>query len=203
MREIKRAAMELFSERPYHEITLKAISERLGWSHAALYKYVSTKEEIFLELCADARADYVNSLLAAYPEGCSYSRAVLSEVWAEQLASHRGYLSYSALLFSVIEKNVSAERLAVFKGKYFSELDALTERFSRNLGVPADNMTELFHAVVFHATSVSGWCDDNPLVAEAMRIAGVEQCIPDFKEEMRDFIGMCLDHYCPAPADPS
>ena len=57
MQEIKRAANDLFHERRYHEITLKAIAEKLGWSHAALYKYVTTKEDIFLELCADARAD--------------------------------------------------------------------------------------------------------------------------------------------------
>ena len=78
MAEIKQAADELFHEKSYHEITLKGISERLGWSHAALYKYVSTKEDIFLELCADARGEYVSSLLAAYPNGCAYSHEVLA-----------------------------------------------------------------------------------------------------------------------------
>ena len=48
MQEIKHAANDLVPERRYHEITLKAIAEKLGWSHAALYKYVTTKEDIFL-----------------------------------------------------------------------------------------------------------------------------------------------------------
>lgn len=195
MAEIKQAAADLFHEKRYHEITLKGISERLGWSHAALYKYVSTKEEIFLELCSDAHTDYIASLLAAYPEGCSYSLDVLAQVWAEQLNSHRDYLSYSDLLFTIIETNVSAERLAEFKRDYYCNQDKLAKRFNANLGTPLDLADRLFNAVLFHAVSVNGWCADNPLVAQAMEIAGLDPCIPDFKEEMRDFIGMCLEHY--------
>ena len=196
MAEIKQAADELFHEKSYHEITLKGISERLGWSHAALYKYVSTKEDIFLELCADARGEYVSSLLAAYPSGCSYSHEVLAQVWTEQLNSHRDYLAYSDLLFTIIETNVSAERLAEFKRGYFEETDLLSKRFLENLGIEPDRAGQLFNSVLFHAVSINGWCAENPLVAEAMEIAGLEQRVPDFKEEMRDFIEMCLAHYC-------
>lgn len=196
MAEIKQAADELFHEKSYHEITLKGISERLGWSHAALYKYVGTKEDIFLELCADARGEYVSSLLAAYPSGCSYSHEVLAQVWTEQLNSHRDYLAYSDLLFTIIETNVSAERLAEFKRGYFEEIDLLSKRFHENLGIEPDRAGQLFNSVLFHAVSINGWCAENPLVAEAMEIAGLEQRVPDFKEEMRDFIEMCLAHYC-------
>lgn len=197
MQEIKHAANDLFHERRYHEITLKAIAEKLGWSHAALYKYVTTKEDIFLELCADARADYVASLLAAYPTGCSYSPDVLAEVWTEQLNSHRDYLAYSDLLFSIIETNVSPERLAVFKRAYFSGMDRLIQRFAENGVIDAANADRLFNAVLFHAVSLNGWCSENELVAQAMEIAGLENRTPDFKREMRDFIGMCLHYYAP------
>lgn len=197
MQEIKHAANDLFHERRYHEITLKAIAEKLGWSHAALYKYVTTKEDIFLELCADARADYVASLLAAYPTGCSYSPDVLAEVWTEQLNSHRDYLAYSDLLFSIIETNVSPERLAVFKRAYFSDMDRLIQRFAENGVIDAANVDRLFNAVLFHAVSLNGWCSENELVAQAMEIAGLENRTPDFKREMRDFIGMCLHYYAP------
>ena len=196
MAEIKQAADELFPEKSYHEITLMGISERLGWSHAAHYKYVGTKEDIFLELCADARGEYVSSLLAAYPSGCSYSHEVLAQVWTEQLNSHRDYLAYSDLLFTIIETNVSAERLAEFKRGYFEETDLLSKRFLENLGIEPDRAGQLFNSVLFHAVSINGWCTENPLVAEAMEIAGLEQRVPDFKEEMRDFIEMCLAHYC-------
>ncbi len=193
---IKRAADELFHEHPYHEITLKAISERLGWSHAALYKYVSTKEEIFLEVCADTRRAYNAALLAAYPEGCTYSHEVLAEVWAEQLNSHRDYLAYSELLLSIIERNVTVERLAAFKRAYYDEQAELTARFCANLEMSEENAGKLFNAVLFHATSINAWNQSNPLVDEALELAGISRCVPPLKEEMRDFIGMCLEHYC-------
>lgn len=196
MGEIKRAADELFHERPYQEITLKAISERLGWSHAALYKYVTTKEDIFLEVCADARRAYNDALLAAYPEGCAYSHEVLAEVWAEQLNSHRDYLAYSGLLLTIIERNVTVERLAAFKRAYYDEQALLTARFCKNLNMNADAADRLFNAVLFHATNVNAWNEENPLVDEALKLAGIERCVPPLRDEMRDFIGMCLEHYC-------
>ena len=195
MREIKRAADELFHERRYHEITLRAIAERLGWSHAALYKYVSTKEDIYLEVCADTRNAYFDALLTAYPEGCSYSDAVLAEVWAELLASNRDYLAYSDILFTIIETNVTVERLAQFKSDYYAHEAIIAARFHANRGMDDDSVNQLLNAVLFHAVSVNGWCANNPLVAEALKLANLKPCVPDFKEEMRDFIGMCLAHY--------
>ena len=50
--QIKEATAELFESCPYSEITLTTIAEKLGWSRANLYKYVTTKEEIFLEISA-------------------------------------------------------------------------------------------------------------------------------------------------------
>ena len=193
--EIKQAARELFQESSYHEITLAAIAERLGWSRAALYKYVTTKEDIFLELCSDAMASYQNDLLTAYPAGSSFSPVVLAEVWCEQVVSHRDYFRYGDLLMTIIETNCALERLAAFKARYYAGQDALTERFSQNLGCDPDRMAQMLYAVYCHAVGVTGWCQENPRVTEAIELAGLERRTVDFRTEMRDFIGMCLAHY--------
>lgn len=195
MGDIKRAADELFAAHPYHEITLAMIAERLGWSRAALYKYVTTKEEIFLEICADKRGAYNAALLAAYPSGCGYSPAVLAEVWTEQLAAHRDYLQYADMLPSVLEANSSVERLAAFKRAYYAGQDELAERLAENLSVPDERAHRLLNAIYYHAVGIGSWCRENPLVEEACRLAGIERRTCDFREEMRDFIQMCLDHY--------
>lgn len=57
---------------PYGEITLTTIAEKLGWSRANLYKYVTTKEEIFFEISSDKMAAYYSSLLSAFPEGNNF-----------------------------------------------------------------------------------------------------------------------------------
>ena len=53
MAEIKAAADSLFNSVPYQEITLSTIAGKLSWTRANLYKYVTTKEEIYLEICSD------------------------------------------------------------------------------------------------------------------------------------------------------
>lgn len=195
MDEIKRATDELFGELPYHEITLAAIAERLGWSRAALYKYVTTKEEIFLEICADKQEAYTADLLAAYPAGSSYAPAVLAEVWCAQLASHRDYLRYCDLLFTIIETNVTAERLAVFKTRFYAGLDRLAARFAENLAIAPARAEQLLNAVYYHAVGINGWCQENQLVTQALALAGIDRQPANFHDEMLDFITMCLGYY--------
>lgn len=104
MEEIKAAARAQFEERPYHDITLTTIADSLGWSRASLYKYVTTKEEIFLELSADARDSYYDALLTAFPEGCGYSTEVAAEVWAGIINAHQDWLRFGDMLFTIIER---------------------------------------------------------------------------------------------------
>lgn len=193
--EIKQAAAALFATHPYHEITLAVIAERLGWSRAALYKYVTSKEDIFLELCSDAMKAYQDDLLTVYPAGSTFSFTVLAEVWCEQVVSHRDYFRYGDLLMTIIETNCALERLAAFKARYYAGQDALTERFSQNLGCDPDRMAQMLYAVYCHAVGVTGWCQENLRVTEAIELAGLERRTVDFRTEMRDFIGMCLAHY--------
>ena len=86
--EIKCAAAQLFATCPYHEITLTTIAERLSWSRANLYKYVTTKEEIFLELAADERDAYYAALLATFAEA-SVPADDAAAAWAEVVVAHQ------------------------------------------------------------------------------------------------------------------
>ena len=59
MREIKCAAERQFEQRTYQSISLSTIAEELSWSRANLYKYVTSKEEIFLEISGDKYSEYL------------------------------------------------------------------------------------------------------------------------------------------------
>ena len=71
--EIKEAADSLFRTRPYNEITLSTIAEQLSWTRANLYRYVSTKEEIYLQIAEDCMRSYYDALDNAVPAGCGYT----------------------------------------------------------------------------------------------------------------------------------
>ena len=194
--QIKGAVRSQFAERPYHEITLTTIADELGWSRANLYKYVSTKEEVFLLLAQDEMAAYFDALLTALPEGCGFSRETVAEVWAGIAGAHQEYFRLGDILSTIIETNVTVERLAEFKQAYYGHVARMAERLPLILGMRTERVDALLMAIYYHAVGFVSGCWSNPLITQALELAGIERPPIDFRAEMRDFIGMCLGHYC-------
>ena len=193
--EIKGAVRRQFADRPYHEITLTTIADELGWSRANLYKYVSTKEEVFLLITADELDAYFDALLAALPEGCGLSPTTIAEVWAGIANAHQEYFRLGDLLSTIIETNVGVERLAEFKRNYYGCVATMRERLPQIVDITPERVEPLLLAIYYHAVGLVSTCWKNPLVAEALEVIGVERPAIDFRLEMSDFIGMCLTHY--------
>ena len=193
--EIKGAVRRQFAERPYHEITLTTIAEELGWSRANLYKYVTTKEEIFLLLTSDECDAYFEALLAALPEGRELSPAETADAWAKVADAHQEYFRLGDLLTTIVETNVTVERLMDFKRGYYAHVDEMREHLPQVIGIEPEHVEPLLLAVYYHATGLVSSCWSNPLIAEALRRLEIERPETDFRAEMRDFIGMCLGHY--------
>ena len=193
--EIKGAVRRQFAERPYHEITLTTIAEELGWSRANLYKYVTTKEEIFLLLTSDECDAYFEALLAALPEGRELSPAETADAWAKVADAHQEYFRLGDLLTTIVETNVTVERLMDFKRGYYAHVDEMRERLPQVLGIEPERVEPLLLAIYYHATGLVSSCWSNPLIAEALRRLEIERAETDFRAEMRDFIAMCLEHY--------
>ena len=51
--QIVNTASKLFSERGYENVTLRAIAEKLGYAHAALYRYFPDKASLLAEICKE------------------------------------------------------------------------------------------------------------------------------------------------------
>lgn len=195
MAEIKSAAKRQFDMHPYHEITLTTIAGELGWSRASLYKYVNTKEEIFLSLDTDECMAYFDALLSALPEGCGLSPETIAEVWAGIANAHQDYFRLGEILSAIIETNVTVDALADFKGAYYTCLDKMSERLEALVPIERTRAALLIESVYFHAVGAAGACRRNPLIAQALERLGRANYHAGFREEMRDFITMCLDHY--------
>ena len=193
--QIKGAVRRQFAERPYHEITLTTIADELGWSRANLYKYVSTKEEVFLLLTADEMDSYFNALLTALPEGCGLAPDTVAEVWAGIANAHQEYFRLGDLLTTIVETNVTIERLMVFKRAYYDHVAQMREHLPLILDIAPERVEPLLLAIYYHATGLVSGCWSNPLIAEALERLRIERPETDFRAEMRDFIGMCLGHY--------
>ncbi len=195
MADIKQATAQLYRECPYHEITLTTIAERLGWSRASLYKYVTTKEEIFLELCADARQAYFDALLAAFPENSNPTHAETAKLWAHAAHENRDWFIYGNLLLTIIETNVTLDRLKVFKKAYYDHFDILSQRMCAVLKMQPERFGVMQEAIKNEACGLCGICSNNPLIEKALHELGICRKLPEFLPTLEEFIAMCLDHY--------
>lgn len=195
MADIKQATAQLYREFPYHEITLTTIAERLGWSRASLYKYVTTKEEIFLELSADARNAYFGDLLTAFSPAVEFNASAIAATWAQIAESNKDWFVYGDILMTIIETNVTLDRLKVFKKGYFDLLDQLYSQMGPMLKLSKERFSCLVSTIHYHGTGLAGGCMTNPMVAQALKELGIDNPKPNFKAFMEEFILMCLRHW--------
>lgn len=191
--EIKTVTAELFENVPYHEITLTLIAQKLGWSRANLYKYATTKEEIILDIANDKMQSYFDSLLAAFPEGNHFSPEIIAEIWAGILNAHKDYLRYVAYLNPVIETNVTVERLAAFKKKYYDKAYAFRNRLAEMLGIRADIAYKLLLDILLYTSSIACCCYANPLILQALQKIGIEAPETDFNADMKELVLMKVE----------
>ena len=199
MAEIKAAADSLFNSVTYQEITLSTIAGKLSWTRANLYKYVTTKEEIYLEICSDKMHSYFDDLFAAFPEGKTWTPDEWAGRWADVLNDHRDYFRYSDILCTIIEVHVSACRLACFKKSYFTGKDAFVRLMADHFSLSDHDASEIFLAVLYHASGLCGSTHSNPVMKEALKIAGIPHKERDIRLSMYEFIRMNLWYYLESP----
>ncbi len=195
MQEIMAAADQLFASCPYQEITLSAIANRLSWSRGNLYKYVTTKEEIFLALCEEKREAYFAELLERLPAEPGGTLESYAAVWASVLQNHRDYLRYGDILLTIIETNVSIDKLAAFKKKYYAGADVLDQRLAALLHISVETADAVQLMIYFHGIGLNSSCAENPIMRQALRQIGRELRHLDFQASMQQFILMCLEFH--------
>lgn len=195
MQEIMAATDQLFSTSPYQEITLSAIANQLSWSRANLYKYVTTKEEIFLALCEKKQEAYFAELLEQLPTAPMGTLESYAAIWTTVLQNHRDYLRYGDILLTIIETNVSIDKLAAFKKKYYTGADALDQRLATLLDISVETADALQLMIYFHGIGLNSSCAANPIMQQALRQIGREVQPLDFQSSMYQFIFMCLQFH--------
>lgn len=195
MNEIMETTDKLFSEHTYHEITLTTIAEALNWSRGNLYKYVTTKEEIFLELYLKKQQDYFHDINATFADKSDLTEEAFADLWSNILDNNRDFLRYYAILATIIETNVTVERLAEFKKNVSTGFNEIMSILVKHSKISYDKANNLFGTLLFHACGLNNGCNINPLVKEAMKMAGLPEWKVDFVLEFKQFMLMCLKGY--------
>ena len=191
MDAIMAAADELFCEHPYHQITMGTIAEQLGWSRSNLYKYAATQEEIFLDLHSATNRAWLEDLamaLGAVP----LPPAEFARTWAQITDEHAMFLRYQEILISIIESNVTLERLTAFKREFAEMIAPVVDILARQCAIEGNAATDLYLRLLYQAPGLYNHYHCAELTREAMKAAGLPEVQGTFVEAYASFVEMCL-----------
>jgi AcrR family transcriptional regulator len=175
-RAILEAAVALFEETSYGEVTMAAVAERAALAKGTVYLYFRTKEELFLAILGEQFAhwfDAVDERLAS--ESATWSAASVARALAESLAPLPALVRLIAIMQSVLEQNIDLATAVAFKRMLAERTlatGALLERRLPFLG-PGGGAALLLrvHALV---VGLQPMADPAPVSREAMREPGLE-----------------------------
>lgn len=129
---IYQAAFTLFQKNGYDKVSFNGIATEAGFTKSNMYRYFSSKEEIFLNVFAE--------LFEAWFEDCNEQLQALEQnaqvkhfanTWVNSLLSHPEFLDLTPILFTALEKNSSFEQLLEFKKLAMSLLYRISIEISR------------------------------------------------------------------------
>lgn len=191
MSAIMAAADELFAQAPYHQITMGTIAQRLGWSRSNLYKYAATQEEIFLELHSAKNRAWLEDLAQALAHA-PLPIAEFSRIWAETTEKHASFLRYQEILISIIESNVTIERLTAFKREFANMLPLATDVLARQCGIDGESAMALYLRLLYQAPALYSHFHVAELTREALEAAGLPPVTGAFAQSYAEFVALCV-----------
>lgn len=189
MREILDATDALFHESSFHGISLTTIAEKLGWSRGNLYKYVSTREEIFLELYIEKHLTWIQAVEEEF-RGCGpLSREAFSMRWSRVLAENVDFLKYQNILALIIETNVPIQVLADFKGQLWTLRQPLVDVLKTQCPQLDDKEIRRFLLLqIYHGSGLYQHIYYTPNLIEALTLAGIPIGKEDFATDFNRFL---------------
>lgn len=194
------AARTLFCELEYEEISLNGIAREAAISKPNIYRYFTTREEIFLTIFQQEQDHFVRSLIDRIKRIRSKDpiRAI-SRAWVEVALEHQTLLDLLPQLCTSMERNSSADQIVHFKKVGYERFTNLVETLER-----ADPRlsTKAWGKVVQCAFSLmSGlWPLSNPgeNVLKAMRHPDVDQSPWEFAPLMTQGLSALIRGTCSA-----
>lgn len=110
--DIVSASSEIYDEKKYNGITFDAIAKRLNATRPLIYKYFSTKEEIVAEILKHDFSTWAKDLKKTFKSDRDYNVDEISDEWTECIARHGRMVELYSMMHTVLENNMSSEKLA-------------------------------------------------------------------------------------------
>lgn len=191
--QIKEAAIKLFDSKQFHEITLADIANETSFTRGNLYKYIATKEEIYLLVILDEITYWTEDLYQQVSVAYTEDIEGFARLWADVLWRHQRLLKLIALLVSIIEKNVSLEKLVAFKNSLNAQLKkghlALETAFPH---WTCATINRFFELQKNYAVGLYPSAAPTAIQVEAIALSDFDYVFPDFVEDFAEFISYTI-----------
>jgi AcrR family transcriptional regulator len=160
------AARDLALRDGVRNVSLADIAARVGIHKSALLRYFETREQIFLELTAEAWRDWARALRAELNTACLSTEAQVADVFARAFADRPLFCDLVAHTPLNLERNVSPEAVRHYKLTSLGMVDEAAALVARVL--PALTLTEAREFVATLASLAGSlWQIANPAPALA------------------------------------
>jgi len=129
---IYQAALSLFKEKGYEGVSFNAIASEAGFTKSNMYRYFSSKEEIFLNIFKSLFEDWsvdCTQKLQALKQNPDVSE--FAQTWVASHTPHPQFLDLTTILFISLEANSSYEQLLEFKTRSMELLYQLAVEISK------------------------------------------------------------------------
>lgn len=129
---IYQAAFTLFKSNGYDKVSFNAIAVEAGFTKSNMYRYFSSKGEIFLNVFADLFEQWAGDFsrqLQTLEQGAAAK--AFADIWLNSMLSHPKLLDLMPILFTSLERNSSFEQLKAFKRLSMNLLYGLTLDITR------------------------------------------------------------------------
>ena len=191
---IYQAAFTLFKNNGYDKVSFNAIAVEAGFTKSNMYRYFSSKDEIFLNVFADLfeqwAGDFSQQLRTLKQE---VAAKAFADIWVNSMLSQPNLLDLMPILFTSLERNSSFEQLLEFKRLAMKLLYGLTLDITRIYpdieGEKAFKLLNLSYAATTNSWTATAQSD---ALTKLYQLEEFQALKPDFEKDLTTSIEIII-----------
>lgn len=188
------AAWEVFQAMPFQAVTMAQVAERLGLSKGTLYLYFKTKEELFLAVQLEQVEAWLGDVETDLNPwvGTGDTQGVLGVI-RDSVTPRFSLIRLLAILDSVLERNVDAEKVHEFNLRLASRLASVGAKLEACLPFlrPGEGARFSLHGQAL-LIGMLQLADPQPAVERQCAAPGLEAFNLDYLTEVMEALGLML-----------
>jgi len=187
---IYEAAFTLFKKKGYENVSFNGIAVEAGFTKSNMYRYFSSREEIFLNIFSVLFEKWVADCLKQLGKlKVNENVEQFSKIYVKTLKRHSEFLDLTPLMFISLEKNSSYEQLIEFKRLAKNLLYGITLEISR-IFPEIKNERAFKFLNLSHAATTNYWAGtmQNDSLRKVYKLEEFKELKPNFEKDLTSAI---------------